>query len=79
MALERTEFVAARVTKKEAAMVARIAKAQGLTVAEYTRGALFAAMVLDGDIEAMKHTAGIVRARLAERFSGVAARSLVTT
>ena len=60
-------MIAARVSKREARIIERVAKSQKLTVSAYLRAAGLSVCVLDGDIEAIKYMGGIAVQRLTAR------------
>ena len=68
MRVERPVVLSGRFTRQEEKILSRLAKDQDLTPSQYVRSAVIMALVLDGDLEAMKLVAGEVRKVIAERF-----------
>lgn len=66
---ERPVVLCGRFTKAEERCIERQARQQNLSVSDYVRTAAILALILDGDVEAMKLQAGQVAAQLAEKFA----------
>lgn len=66
----KSEVIPVRWSKREVAIVERRAKAQGLTVSQYVRGAVMLSAVLDGDMDAFKLVGQATLAALARKASG---------
>jgi hypothetical protein len=64
---DRVHVLSCRFTKREALIIERLAKRQGTLVANYVRGAVMTAAVMDGDLEAMKLLGGYVMKMVAEK------------
>lgn len=67
---ERVLIVNAKVSKREMALIERRAKAQGVTVSEYLRGAVMLSALLDGDAEAFKLIGSAALRAIASRVRG---------
>jgi hypothetical protein len=75
---EKTEVMAGRFTPREKRAIEAQAKKDGLSPSEYVRAAVMTTMVLDGNVEAMKITAKMLRERL-KRIVGVEQEPEVAT
>lgn len=76
--MERTEVLTVRVSKREKALFEKAAKDSGLTVSDYMRsGAMICAMI-DGQTEAVKITAELVKEKLGGQLE-VARRAVGAT
>ncbi len=64
---ERPVVLSGRFTRQEEKIIERVAKKQDCSVSEYVRGAVMAALVLDGDFEAIKLLGGMILTRIAEK------------
>jgi hypothetical protein len=65
---ERPVVLSGRFTRHEEQLIEKEAEKQDMTVAEYVRTAVIMAMVLDGNLEAMKLVAGRAAEMIVERF-----------
>jgi hypothetical protein len=66
---ERTEVVGARFTPRERKVLAAEAKRQGMTESGYLRAAGMFMLCMDGNVEALKMTAEMVKSELLDRFA----------
>ena len=64
---DRCVTLGGRMTKREAGIVERVAKKQGLTVSNYVRAAALSTCVLDGDKEAILYLSELLLKDLARR------------
>jgi hypothetical protein len=69
---ERSQVVAGKFTREEEEVIREEAKKQGMTVSEYVRGAVFMLLIMDGNTKAMKLAAGLVAAKMAQKFATLA-------
>ena len=64
----RGELIQVRSTKEEKRVIEKAAKSSGMSVSDYTRAAVLMLAMLDGEGDAWKLAAGLVRERMA-RFA----------
>jgi hypothetical protein len=75
---DRSEVLAGRFTRRERKAIEAEAGKQGFTVTEYIRSAVMVAMVMDGNVEAIKMTAALSREKI-KRWIEASQREAVTT
>lgn len=68
-----TQVVSGKFTREEEKIIRKEAEKQKVTVSEYVRGAVYMSLIMDGNVEAMKLAGGLVAAKVAEKFRGLAA------
>ncbi len=76
ISMERTKVVAGKFTEEEEQVIREEAERQGMTVSEYVRAGVFTSLILDGNAKAIKMMAGLVGAKLAEKFAKFAGKQV---
>lgn len=67
MAGERTELIAVRLNEREMRIIERRAKAEGITISAYIRGAAMISAVMEGDFDAFKYVGAAAARAVAEK------------
>ncbi len=76
ISLERTQVVAGKFTREEEQVIRDEAQKQDMNVSEYVRAAVFMSLIMDGNVKAIKLMAGLAKAKIAQKLSAFAGRTV---